>query len=289
MRVVFWPVLALVLAIAVSAEIRVQADPPAKGQNAPADEGTDADALFPLVKRNGIEMRIVEKSASADKNIVRRDIVPSFIGGQEVLNTIVAHPENATAIQLAAAADVTYRAGDLPEAAFLFYAARLRVYQDLEKYPPNESQAAGTNWLLGVLLDGVKIDLIRGLYLQPKVLADVVKRLESFELKEPASYDPGWDYTRHDVPADLFAKNKATMLAAIKPTSQLLLLPEYFAAFREYRDCDLLLTSDPIKGGRGLAEVEKRRKNAADTMRRIENEMKLQGPMYQVDQAPPVD
>jgi len=282
MRVVFCPVLALSFAIAVLAEVRAQAAPPDKGRNAEAEEGVDPNSLFPLAKRNGIEMRIVERSTSPDGNIVRKDIVPSFVGGKKALKKIVAHPENATAIQLAVAADTSYRAGNLQEAAFLFYAARLRVYQDIEKYPPKESSSASTNWFLSVLLDGVKIDLLRDLYIKPKTLAKVVKRIEAFVLKEPAGYNPGWDYTRHDVPAGLFAKNKAIVLENMKPTSELLLLPEYFEAFCALRTCNEL-----SEEGQKDVAVAERRSKALAAMRRIEKEKKLHGVIFQTEQNPP--
>jgi hypothetical protein len=289
MKVAFWLLLSLSLTVALSSDVRVHAAPPENKESSASDESVDPSLVFPLAKRNGLVMESVRTESPLGKNVTNVNFVASFAGGRKALEKVVAHPENATGIQLAVAANTLFRAGDLEEAGFLFNACRLRFAYDLDKYQPKKTDSTGTEWFLSLLVDNVKEDVITSLYLHPKAMNVVVKRLESFELKEPAGYDPGWDYTRQDVPADLFARNKAMMLASMKPTSELLLLPEYFAAFREYRDCSVLLTADLMKGGRGLPEVEKRRKTAADTMRRIENDMNLQGPMYQVEQIRPVD
>jgi hypothetical protein len=128
----------------------------------------------------------------------------------------------------------------------------------------------------------VKIDLLRDLYIKPKTLAKVVKRIEAFVLKEPAGYNPGWDYTRHDVPAGLFAKNKAIVLENMKPTSELLLLPEYFEAFCALRTCNELSEEEQKD-----VAVAERRSKALAAMRRIEKEKKLHGVIFQTEQNPP--
>jgi hypothetical protein len=285
MRVVFWPLLALLLTITVFTvfpETRTLGAPPEQkpDKQAAANEEFDPNSLFPLGKRNGVHIR-AESSASPDGMIVRHNFVPSFVRGQKKLKWVLAHPEDATAIQLGVAADMSYRAGNLRDAAFLYYAARLRAAQDLEKYPPKDAQGTSTEWFLSVVIDGVKIDLLRELYAQPKTLAEVVKRIEAFELEEPTGYNPGWDYARHDVPADLFAKNKAALIESIKPMSDLLLLPDYFQAFCVYREFNNLSEKDQ----KNPATVEARAK-AANAMKRIEKEKGLHGVMFQVDSKP---
>jgi hypothetical protein len=276
MRIAFRPVLALSLTIVVFVGTRVQANPPDKRGNAQAEEGLDPNSLFPLGKQNGIHIT-VETSTSPDKMIVSHNFIPSFVGGQKELKKVVSHPENATGIQLGVAADMSYRAGNLQEAAFLFFAARLRLDQDFEKFPPKDA-AVRTDMFFTMVLDAVKLDLLHDLYSQPKVLAEVVKQIETFELKEPGRYNPGWDYTRHDVPADLFAKNKATMLEDMKPISELLLLPDYFLAFRVYRE-SYQLTEDEQK----LPVVLEGRTKAVNAMKRIEKEKKLHGVIFQIE------
>jgi hypothetical protein len=286
MRALPWLLFVLSLTTAVCAENRIQAAPPDKGaspdkgQNklADSDEAIDPTTLFPLATRNGIHIR-AETSTSPDKMIVRHNFIPSFAVGYRKLKKVAAHPEEATAIQLGVAADMTFRAGNLQDAAFLFYAARLRAYQDIEKYPPKD--LAGTNWFLSVVLDGVKIDLLRSLYLQPKVLAEVVKRIEALDLKEPAGYDPGWSYERHKAPADLFAKNKALLLDDLKPTSELLLLPAYFQAFCVLRECN-----DLSQEQQQTPAITERRTKATDTMKRLEKEKNLHGLIFQIESQP---
>jgi hypothetical protein len=280
MRPTFWSVLALSLAIVALADNSGRGAPPDGRKALSSDEAFDPNTLFPLGKRNGVTIR-VESSSLPDEMIVSHNFIPSFVGGQKTLDKVLAHPENATAIQLAVATDMTYRAGNLKEAAFLFYAARLRWYQDSEKYVPAESSSASTTMFMDYMLNGVRVDLLRELYLKPEILAAVVKRIESLALKEPAGYNPGWDYVRHDVSADLFAKNKATVLESLKPTAELLLVPDYFQAFRVYRASYELSEADQKN-----PEVLKYREKAANAMRRIEKERNLHGLMYQTDDKP---
>jgi hypothetical protein len=284
MRVAFLPVLMLLLSVAALAEVRVCTAAPNQGQSAQGDEGVDPDVLFPLAKRNGLQMSaVVTAVPELGKGVTNTQFVATFKGGKKALKNILAHPENATGVQLAVASYTTYRSGDLAEAAFLYYACRLRFFQDLDKYVPKEKESglSSTNWFLSLLVDSVKADLLRDLYLQPEVLASVVKRIETFELREPAGYDPGWDYTLHAVPADLFAKNKAMVLENLKPTSDLLLVPEYSEAFRTLRECND--ASLEQQKGRAVAE---RRSKAIEAMRRIEKEKKLHGVIFQLDQNP---
>jgi hypothetical protein len=289
MRAFFWLVLTLSLTLAFLAEVRVNAAPEDEKGAAQADDSIDPTTLFPLAKRNGLVIQAVKTESPLNKNITNVNFEASFAGGRKTLEKVVAHPENATAIQLAVAAATMYRAGDLEEAGFLFNAARLRLSHDLDKYEPKNTGSTSTDWFVSVLFDKLAQDVITSLSLDPKVMSKVVKRIESFDLKEPQGYNPGWDYTPHTMPDDVFAKNRAKLLANIKPTSELLLVPEYFDAFREYRQCNALLTADILKDGKGLPDVTKRRDKAAETMRLIENKKGLRGLMFQVDQASPVD
>jgi hypothetical protein len=283
MRVVSLSVLLLLLSVAFFAEIRAQAADSNQAQNAQADEGVDPDLLFPLAKRNGLEMIALETPVpSLGKDVTNTQFVATFKGGKKALKNVLAHPETATGIQLAVASYMTYRAGDLADAAFLYYASRLRFYHDLGKYEPKDSGNASTNWFLSLLVDSAKADVLRDLYLQPAVLGQVVKRIEAFEMKEPTGYSPGWDYTLHSVRADLFTKNKAIVLENLKPTSELLLIPEYFAEYRTVRECNEM----PAEEQKNPAAADRRSK-AIDAMRRIEKEKNLHGPIYQIDHNPP--
>jgi hypothetical protein len=280
MRAFFWSLLALSLAVVVFAEMPAQAAPAdGKGQKSDADEALDPNDLFPLAKQNGVTVRVVQET-SPDKMIKRNYFIPSFVGGKKELKKVVSHPENATGIQLAVAADMNYRAGNLPEAAFLFYVARLRLEQDFEKYPPKDD-AVRSNMFFSMVLDAVKNDLMQDLYVQPKALGEVVKRIETFEPKEPAGYNPGWEHTRHDVPADFFAKNKAILLGEMKPVSELLLVPDYFLAFRVYRESYALTEEE-----QALPAVLEGRTRATNAMKRIEKEKNLHGFMFQVEHKP---
>jgi len=280
MKVVLLPVLLLSLAVVGYVGYSAyNAESQTKTAKTDANEAFDINELFPLAKPNGVALSVLELP-SANKNIVRKDIVPTFLAGQAAFDNVVAHPETATAIQLGVAADMAYRSGDLPEAAFLFYAARLRLYHDLEKFPPKESGADQTQSFLRAVTEGVQIDLLRELYLHPKALAEVVRRIESFPIQEPAGYQPGWAYTTHDVARDWFAKNKAVMVRNMKPMAELLAIPEYFEAFRTMRECNDL----PFDRQEDKAVVDRRTKAEA-TMTRIEKEKNLRGVMYQMNNA----
>lgn len=284
MKIVFQQVLTLSLtALVLLAASLLSASPDASSENAPqSKEAVNVDGQRPLNKRNPIQVNMETVPQAGDKENARRTLVPTFVAGNKALKEVIAHPENANAFELATAASGALRAGDLEEAGLLIFAARLRGFQDLKCYPPaNKDQTASTEALLGMVIDFVKSDVVLDrLQFEPKVLAGVVKRLESLQLKEPAGYSPGWDYTKHTAKPDLFAKNKAEMLDELKPMSVLLSSPDYFAAFKYYSEFNNL----PPETQKQSANV-KSRDEAVKTMRRIEKEKNLQGVMYQVDHA----
>jgi hypothetical protein len=250
-------------------------------QEMSAQEQADfLNTMFPLAKKNGIDINIV-RGDSGDKNFMRNNFVASFKDGRKTLEQVTSHPETATAIELLVATDMTFRSGNIQEAGFLFYAGCIRLYYDLEKYPPRESDAGDTMWFLNVLQNNVRIDLVRSLYSQPKKLAEVVNQIETWNIKEQAGYKPGWEYTPKDLPAGFFAKSKAEVLDSLKPMAVLLNISEYFEAACTMRDCNEL----PYDQQEDKA-VADRRSKAEDVMRRIEKEQNLRGIMYQADNQP---
>jgi hypothetical protein len=279
MKIVVRPVLTLLLAtLALLATSFLPASSDAPNKSTPqSDEVPNLDGPCPLNKHNAIQLNVETVTLPGDQKIMRLN--PTFVAGNKALKAVIAHPENANAVELATAAAGALRAGDLEQAGLLIFAARLRGFQDLESYPPAEESQTHT-WL-GMLLSCVKADVVHHeLQFQPKAFAQVVKRLEAFQLKEPADYKPGWNYSKHTAHPDLFAKNKAEMLAELKPIGDLLLMPDYLAAFKRYCEVNELspeMQKSPVK--------VKKRAGAVETMKRIEKEKNLQGVMYQVDHA----
>lgn len=271
--------LTLLLVLPVFVDGRVLAANASPIQSDQADEGVDPDMLFPLAKRNGLRMEaIVTPLSQLGKGVTNTQFVATFKDGNNTLKQVVEHPATANGIQLAVAAYMTYRAGDLEEAAFLFYESRLRFYYDLERYEPVAlgSGLSDVKWFLSLLIESVKRPLIRDLYMQPEVFAKVVRRIEAFDLQTPTEYDPGWDYTLRDVPTNLPSQYKMEMVETMKPIAQLLAMPEYFEAFRVLRACNDL----PLDRQEDLIIVARRTK-AEETMRRIEDSKNLHGIIYQ--------
>lgn len=279
MKIVFLSILLLSLLFTISIGIYAL-NTDSNQAMTPQEQAEFLNTMFPLAKQNGINMDIVRMDSQND-NIVRNDYVASFLDGRKTLEYVLSNPETATAIQLLAATDMTYRAGHLQEAAFLFYAGRIRLCYDLEKYPPRESDSGDTMQFLNVLENNVKIPLVRNLYSQPKIFAEVVKKIEAWNIKEPAGYKPGWEYAPKDVSADLFATQKAEALVSLKQMAVLLNIPEYFDALRTMRECNEL----PFDKQEDKAVVQ-RRTEAEEVMRRIEKDKNLQGIIYRaVDHA----
>jgi len=274
MKNAFLPISILILIVAISAGICAQKTD-SEQELTPREKTDYLNAMFPLAKINGIDMDIV-KIDSQNDNIVRNDFAAAFKDGEKMLEQVSTHPETATAIQLLVAADMTYRSGHLQDASFLLYTGRIRLYYDLEKYPPKESDANDTKWFLNVLENDVRIDLVRKLYAQPKMLAEVVKKIEDWNIKDDAGYKPGWEYTPQEVPADLFASYKTDALDNLKPMAVLMNIPEYFEAFNTMRECYEL----PFDRQDDKSVVERRSK-AEDIMRGIEKEKNLKGVIYQ--------
>jgi hypothetical protein len=283
MKIVLRSVLTLSLATSVLlATPLLCAATDASSDKTTSTQGSTAVEAFPLNKHNGIRLHIQTIPGTGDKTSVRYSLYPTFVGGDKALQEVIAHPESANALELATAAAGALRSGDLEEAGFLIFAAQLREAQDLESYPPAQNgEKVNTRTWVGMVVGGVRADVVTGeLQYQPKVVARVVKRLEGLQLKETAGYKPGWDYVKHTAMPGLFVKNKASLLSELKPTSALLLTPDYFAAFKCY--CEINDLSPEKQQSPGNA---KKRAQAVATMKRIEKEKNLQGIMYQVDHA----
>ena len=283
MKIAFRPVLVLSLASLVlfaTPRLRAATDAPSD-KAASSKKPSDSDELFPLNKHNAIELYMQTLSSAGDRKTERHSLNPVFVAGDKAVKEVVAHPENANAIELAVAAARTLRQGDLEEAGFLILAAQLRAYYDFESYPPKKDATVNVRSLVGMLIGGVKSDVvIWELQLQPKVLADVVKHLETLQVKEPAGYKPGWEYTKHVAKPKLFANYKASMIDELKPTSELLLLPDYFAAFKRYWEFNALSPE-----AQKLPANLESRNQAVKAMKQIETEKKLHGVVYQIEDA----
>lgn len=199
-----------------------------------------------------------------------------FKGGQKSVDYVVAHAETLPADKLLIGANTAYGLRRLPDACFLLNAGRVRARYDLERYEPKGTGGNSPGVALAALEDGVAQVVVRGIVLRPADYSESLKRFEAWNLKESvAGYQPGWEYLREvKVSAKLAAELKEKLLGNAKPMATLLGMPEYFAAFKTFREVNDL----PEVKQQGQA-VQARRKQAEETMRRIEETAHLKGVM----------
>jgi hypothetical protein len=107
----------------------------------------------------------------------------------------------------------------------------------------------------------------------------MVERLDAWSIKTPPGYDPGWESTPSETPADLFAKLKSASLEDAKKLSTLLNIPEYLAAMKVVREVNDRWGLD--KPGQADA---KRRDKAIMTLKRFEEGNHLDGVVHAIDQ-----
>lgn len=190
-----------------------------------------------------------------------------FKGGAKSVDYVLAHAETLSADQLLIGANTAHGLRRLPDACLLLNAGRVRARYDLERYEPKGTGGNSPGVALAALEDGVAQVVIRDIVLRPADYAESLKRFEAWNLQESvAGHQPGWEYLREvKVPARLAAEIKEKLLDNAKPMATLLGMPEYFVAFKVFREVNDLpedKQQDPA--------VQVRRKQAEETMRRIE-------------------
>jgi len=215
-----------------------------------------------------------KKSAKMDEVLKQLQNAASPADALPAAAYIRDHAAEAPALQLFVAAMVSLGSQQLEDAAFLFYVAQLRTRHDLMRYPPKGTGADSPSVLFAALNQQLGAEVNPAVMRDPKALAAVVKRVESWSPATPAGYDPGWPYNpgKPDEAKQVFATQKAAFSNQFGALSALLSDPQYFAAFKTVQDYNFSTAAEMQDAKR------KKAKEAAEaTMLDIERRRGLEG------------
>jgi ankyrin repeat protein len=156
------------------------------------------------------------------------DPMAPFQGGSEALDYVLAHADTMPSIQLFVGASTAYHLERWQDAAFLFYAARVRARYELKKYKPTDDGGNSPAILPTFLIANSEERIVGEINKRPEDRAEVMRRLDEWTIREPWGFDPGWKYTLQDLPADAAAREVAAV-HKYRPGSRVYYASNFFA------------------------------------------------------------
>lgn len=189
------------------------------------------------------------------------------------LAEVLKHPTTTPTVPLYLAAGAALQAGQLADAGFLFYAARIRTTFDQALFPPEGTGGDSPLVLLGALQFQLGSTLNPTLMADPKAYAHAVEKVKAWKPEAPDDYHPGWKYSQRTtlkVAESAIRDLRAKFLEQMGGVSTLLNDPDYFAAMRTVQKFNL---------GKDAERPTREAYDAAlKTMRAIEHAKGIQGP-----------
>ncbi len=162
------------------------------------------------------------------------------------------------------------------DAAFLYYISTIRSQVDFRIFPPESGGGVGPAFraLHHQIGESIKSEIMK----DAAKFSKVVSRIEKWTPYFSKEYSPGWKYLETGTVATYpkkILKTKDSLVSALQETETLFGNPEYFTAFR--------IVSEAYFGNhdwkREPTEHKIRREEAELTLKRIENKLKIQGPL----------
>ena len=199
---------------------------------------------------------------------------PSLQGGATVVDYVVAHADTISPVNLLGAAGTAYRTGRLEDAAFLFYAGRIRARYDLQRYEPKGTGGDSPGVFFQALIDAESVPIIQDVFSDASAYKNALARMDAWKIKEMPAYDPGYAHSLRKVPADLGEQLKKQSLDGMMPLAKLLAIPEYAQTLKVLR----AINQSPNVEDLPPATLE-RRAQAEATLQRIEKEQNVKGIM----------
>lgn len=179
---------------------------------------------------------------------------------------VLSDAEHMSAMVLYLAAAEGLKSGQLSEAGFLFYAARIRGVFDQALFPPTGTGGNSPQVLLGALQQQIGLSLNPALMSDPKAYAAAVGRVKAWNPSAPENYDPGWEHkgrTTLELAERAIREMRQKFIEQMVGMSTLLNDPDDFAATRVVQKYNLATASPrPTKADYDaaittMAEIEK--------------------------------
>lgn len=172
------------------------------------------------------------------------------------------------AATLVGAAALSYRNGKLEDAAFLYYAAQLRLAHDRIMYPAKESGGDSPFLAFGAIAAMLGPEINGALSSQPKVQREALLRLQKWVPATGRAYTPGWRYAERQPETSVlpaYRRQADTFMTAMMGSCTLMLDPDFFDAFH-------YLKKNCIRRAIDTTACDERR----ETMERIASDKGLQ-------------
>lgn len=148
---------------------------------------------------------------------------------------------------------------NLEEAAYLFYAAKLRVVCDRELFPPKAEGANSPFIAFGALSQVIGESLNPEITNYPEAYKRVINRIIALNPLPEIGYKPSWEY--HSI-NNIKEANKSCLSYKDKfaklyqRQSKLLLNKEYFLVFKRIKDYNLSSFRDPSQSNEPLIKKD---------------------------------
>jgi hypothetical protein len=184
---------------------------------------------------------------------------------------VLAHATSSSAFHLLAASLAELRRQRLEDAAFLFFAGKLRARIDRECFPPVGEGGDSPGVALGALGYQIGAEVNPAIMREPKAYTAAIERLRAWDPQMAPGYDPGWEYRSRKPAAEaraIAAKAKQEYLRPAEGLSTLLNTPEYFEAFKVVQDYNFADVKEQLQ-----PEARDRKERAEKSLREIEERM----------------
>lgn len=214
------------------------------------------------------------KQIEMDKTLARIEKSERPADATAPMLYILANAQDAPALQLFLASAIAMSVERLEDAAFLFYAAQMRMRYDLVRFPASAQGGDGPGVALGAISYQLGAEINPAVMRTPASFSKVVERVKAWEPAALPGYNPGWEHgAQHEADAKRqLAEHRTAFVKQFGGLSTLLNDPEYFAAFKVVQDFNFAPYEE-----QQLANRATEKKAAEEKMLAIEKKRGIEG------------
>ena len=191
---------------------------------------------------------------------------------EKAINEVIAGSEKKSPLILLAASRGALAGNRLEDAAFLFYAAKLRATFERECFPPKGKGGDNPFLAYAALVEQIGPLVNPAVMREPKTFSKAVSRLKNWVPRAENAYDPGYEFQGRKSEKDALDATKDRREGYVQSLEQLASLlsdRNYFEAFRVVQSFNAPDTTDRPSRTQYDAAVEK--------MKQIEKQKMLKG------------
>lgn len=223
-----------------------------------------------------------KKPSEMEQALMKIEAAPTPADALAPMLFILAHSQEAPAMQLFLGSAVALGANRLEDAAYLFYVGQMRTRYDLARFPPKGKGGDSPGVALGAVSHQLGAEINPAIMREPASFAKVVARVEAWTPATPPGYDPSWEYAavQEAEAKRQFTEHRESFSKQFGGLSTLLNDAQYFAAFKVLQEYNFSSYEQRQKPDR-----VKEKKAAEAKMLAIEKKRDIEGLFYRKSQA----